>query len=78
MADRETQMIARIAPGVGTLNAMEWNALAGSGDPFLSHGHIPTRHWRGKPRKLQRRRTRLAYESAHRGLNADGGELQPP
>jgi len=40
MADRETQMIARIAPGVGTLNAMEWNALAGSGDPFLSHAFL--------------------------------------
>src|SRR6478735_10793231 len=40
MADRETQMIARIAPGVATLDAAQWDALAGGGDPFLGHAFL--------------------------------------
>ena len=40
MADRERQVIARIAPGVASLDAGQWDALAGRGDPFLSHAFL--------------------------------------
>jgi predicted N-acyltransferase len=40
MADRESQVIARIAPGVASLDAGQWDALAGRGDPFLSHAFL--------------------------------------
>ena len=40
MADRETELIARIAPGVGALHPGEWDALAASGDPFVSHAFL--------------------------------------
>jgi predicted N-acyltransferase len=40
MADRESQVIARIAPGVASLDADQWDALAGRGDPFLSHAFL--------------------------------------
>ena len=40
MADRESQVIARIAPGIGTLDAAQWDALAGGADPFLSHAFL--------------------------------------
>jgi len=36
MADRESEVLARLAPGVATLDARQWDGLAG-GDPFLSH-----------------------------------------
>jgi predicted N-acyltransferase len=40
MADREHQVIARIAPGVASLDAAQWDALAGKADPFLSHAFL--------------------------------------
>ena len=40
MADRESQIVARIAPGVATLPAAEWDALAGQSDPFLTHAFL--------------------------------------
>jgi hypothetical protein len=39
MADRETELIARLAPGVAHLDAAAWDKLAG-GDPFLSHAFL--------------------------------------
>jgi predicted N-acyltransferase len=39
MADRETEIIARIASGVAGLNANAWDRLAGD-DPFLSHAFL--------------------------------------
>jgi len=36
MADRETEILAKIASGVSGLNSPAWNRLA-AGDPFLSH-----------------------------------------
>src|SRR5438445_12025817 len=39
MADRETEIIAKIASGVSGLNARAWDRLAGS-DPFLSHAFL--------------------------------------
>ena len=39
MADRETELIARLAPGVASLDAAAWDRLAGS-DPFLSHAFL--------------------------------------
>jgi hypothetical protein len=40
MADRETQVIARIAPGVAALDAGQWDGLTGKDDPFLSHAFL--------------------------------------
>jgi predicted N-acyltransferase len=40
MADRESQVIARIAPGVATLDSGQWNALAGTDDPFVGHAFL--------------------------------------
>jgi predicted N-acyltransferase len=39
MADRETEIIAKIASGVSGLNAHAWDRLAGD-DPFLSHAFL--------------------------------------
>ncbi len=40
MADRESQFVARLAPGVAILPAAEWDALAGRQDPFLTHAFL--------------------------------------
>ena len=40
MADREPELVARIARAVGDLAPREWDALAGAGDPFLSHAFL--------------------------------------
>ena len=40
MADREAEIVARIASGVSALPAAEWDALAGGDDPFLSHAFL--------------------------------------
>jgi predicted N-acyltransferase len=40
MADRESQVIARIAPGVATLDSGQWNALAGTDNPFVGHAFL--------------------------------------
>ncbi|HEX6218218.1 MAG TPA: GNAT family N-acetyltransferase [Sphingomicrobium sp.] len=40
MADRETEILARIAPGVAALDPKQWATLAGTGDPFLSHAFL--------------------------------------
>lgn len=39
MADRESEIIAKIASGVSGLNAFAWDRLAGS-DPFVSHAFL--------------------------------------
>ena len=39
MADRERELIARLAPGVAQVDAAAWDGLAG-GDPFLSHAFL--------------------------------------
>jgi predicted N-acyltransferase len=39
MADRESEIIAKIASGVSGLNARAWDRL-GTGDPFLSHAFL--------------------------------------
>ena len=38
MADGD--LIARVAPGVGAIPAAEWDALAGGGNPFVSHAFL--------------------------------------
>jgi len=40
MADRESEILARIATGVGAIEAADWDRLAGDGDPFLSHAFL--------------------------------------
>ena len=39
MADRETEIIAKIASGVSGLNAGAWDRLA-TNDPFVSHAFL--------------------------------------
>jgi predicted N-acyltransferase len=39
MADRETEILARLASGVAAVDSVEWDALAG-GDPFLSQAFL--------------------------------------
>ena len=40
MADRESQIVARLAPGVSTIDPALWDSLAGDGDPFLGHAFL--------------------------------------
>ena len=40
MADRETEILARIAPGVAAIDAAQWDSLTDGGDPFLSHAFL--------------------------------------
>ncbi len=40
MADQEAEIVASIAPGIAGLDPRAWDALAGSSDPFLSHGFL--------------------------------------
>jgi predicted N-acyltransferase len=40
MADREPDIMARIARGVADIDSAEWNGLAGAGDPFLDHAFL--------------------------------------
>ena len=40
MADREADIVARISNGIGSLAPVEWEALAGDDDPFLSHAFL--------------------------------------
>ena len=39
MADSESEVLAKLAPGVASVEAASWGALAG-GDPFLSHAFL--------------------------------------
>ena len=39
MADREPEILARLASGVGAVEAKSWNALTG-GAPFLGHAFL--------------------------------------
>jgi predicted N-acyltransferase len=40
MADREIEIVARIARGVSDLPAETWDSLAPAGDPFLTHAFL--------------------------------------
>ncbi|HXG82153.1 MAG TPA: GNAT family N-acetyltransferase [Sphingomicrobium sp.] len=40
MADREAEIVARIAPAFAGLPEMQWDRLAGEGDPFVSHAFL--------------------------------------
>ena len=40
MADRESQIVARLAPGVAATDPALWDSLAGKNDPFLSHAFL--------------------------------------
>ena len=39
MADRESEVLARIAPGVSAIDAAQWDAIAGA-HPFVSHAFL--------------------------------------
>ncbi|MDQ3144680.1 MAG: GNAT family N-acetyltransferase [Pseudomonadota bacterium] len=40
MADREPELVARLSRGVAAIDSAEWNRLAGTGDPFLTHAFL--------------------------------------
>ena len=40
MADRESEILAKIATGVSAIPAAQWDALAGASDPFVSHAFL--------------------------------------
>ena len=40
MADREAEIVARIARGVADLDGELWDSLANSGDPFVNHAFL--------------------------------------
>ena len=40
MADREPDLTARIARSIGSIDAAEWDRLAGDDDPFLGHAFL--------------------------------------
>ena len=40
MADRETEILARIGSNVSSLAGAQWNALAGEDDPFVAHSFL--------------------------------------
>ena len=40
MADRESELAARIARGIAEIDRATWDALAGEGDPFLTHAFL--------------------------------------
>ena len=40
MADRESELVARISRGVADVDRAQWDALAGDGDPFVSHAFL--------------------------------------
>jgi len=40
MADRDPDIIARIAPGVASIDAAAWDRVAGADDPFVSHAFL--------------------------------------
>src|SRR5436190_20210421 len=40
MADRETEILARIARGISDLPDGQWDGLAGQADPFICHAFL--------------------------------------
>jgi predicted N-acyltransferase len=40
MADRESEIIATLASGISAVPSAQWDALAGTGDPFVSHAFL--------------------------------------
>ncbi|MFC7536316.1 GNAT family N-acetyltransferase [Sphingomonas sp. GCM10030256] len=40
MADREPDIVARLAPGIASIPAAKWDALVGTADPFVSHAFL--------------------------------------
>lgn len=40
MAEADPAILARVAPGVASLDDARWDALAGGDDPFVSHGFL--------------------------------------
>ena len=40
MADRESQIVARLASGVARIDPALWDSLTGNGDPFVSHAFL--------------------------------------
>ena len=40
MADREIELIAKLAPGIASIDAAAWDAVAGLDDPFLGHSFL--------------------------------------
>jgi predicted N-acyltransferase len=82
MADRETDIIARLAPGITSIDAGEWNGLAGEGDPFLGHDFLSLLEtsgsvgegtgWAPLPIMVERSGTLVAAASAYLKTHSQG------
>ena len=68
----KSQIIARIAPGVASLDAAAWDLLAGRSDPFLSHAFLAA------PRAVGQRRRGDGLDAAPILVEGESGALLPP
>ncbi len=82
MADREAEISAHIATGVGALPATQWDALAGSSDPFVGHGFLslledsgsvgPDTGWTPLPVLVERESRTVAAAPAYLKAHSQG------
>ncbi|MEO7563968.1 MAG: GNAT family N-acetyltransferase, partial [Sphingomicrobium sp.] len=81
MADRESDSIATLAPGIESVDSGQWDALAG-GDPFLSHAFLasleesgsvgPGSGWSPAPILIERNRRIVAAAPAYLKSHSQG------
>jgi len=81
MADRESEILARIASGVAAVDAREWDSLA-VGDPFLSHAFLsaledsgsvgPGTGWTPAPLLIEEEAALLAAAPAYLKTHSQG------
>ena len=82
MADRETEILARIATAVSAIPAAQWNALAGANDPFVSHSFLsllegsgsvgPNTGWTPLPILVERNGRTVAAAPAYLKTHSQG------
>lgn len=82
MADRESEILATLASGVSAVPAAQWDALAGTGDPFVSHAFLslleesgsvsPDTGWTPLPILVQRDGRTVAAAPAYLKTHSQG------
>ena len=82
MADRESEILARIAGAISTVPAGQWDALAGPTDPFVSHAFLslleesgsvgPETGWTPLPVLVERDRRTVAAAPAYLKTHSQG------
>ena len=82
MADREPDLIARIAGGVSNVAESDWTRLAGHSDPFLSHDFLqlleasasvgPETGWTPVPIMVERQAGAVAAAPAYLKMHSQG------